>query len=262
MTQQKNHEQSQNLQASQFVYRNDIWFSWANTLSLVKALPGFRSAWFSSDYDVNGDLRNQNGVDAALTANGTPIFSMDINFPMVTFGGADYFVGAASAAQTITGAETHINAASRGLTLAVVFKPDALATGTAQFIAGKYGTVGNHYILFLSSTGILYIQFFDTINGIQQFAFDAPILDWNFTLMQWDQVNNYVHTWRNDQYIGYNAPNLNQLATGNQPFVIAANDAGAVPFSGDVGLVALFDQYSPAHRMLRESALGGWPILD
>lgn len=260
MTQQKEADQLKNLMSSEFVRRNDVSFSYAQTIALVKALPGFRSAWFASDYDLNGDMRNQNGVDNPIAAVGTPLFGMGSYCPQVALSGADFFVGVSGNSESITGVESHVSPLSHGFTLAVSLNISVLASASNQYIAGKWGATTD-YLLYVTNTGFLQILFRDTINGLQGHVAPLSATGWQTIIVQWDKSNNETHFFVNDHYSKKSQPLLNQITLTSQPFTIGAHSGSTNFFIGDISFIALYDQYHPMHKALRESSMGGWPFL-
>ena len=259
MTVQENHDQSKSLMSSEFLRRNDVIFSWGALQNFIMALPGFRSAWFGSNYDVNGDLRNINGIDPVLNANNTPDFGIDNQHAFVWFGGVapyDYFNGTA-APYNISGVSTIVRTESRGLTIAGMINIDVLSS-VIRYIFGKWGTVGTDYLIALNAANVLQFAINDTFAGITTFNFPAVSTGWNYFLAQWRASSN-VYLQLNDESIDYAAAGITQITPSAQILTMGADNVAGYPFRGGVAWIALFDQYATAHRLLREVSLGGWP---
>jgi len=260
MTTQRDQDQLKNMLSSEFVRRNDLTFSWAQTIGYVKALPGFKAAWFASDYDTAGDMRNQNGDDAPIAAQGTPTFGMGAYCPHAQLSGSDYFQD--TVGYVITGTESHIDSADRGVTIAGVINPKAL-TGS-QFVASQWGAVNadqNYQVRFPSAAG-LYFYVRDTIVGNTGFLIGTATVDtWLYFMASWNQAADTVETWFNDSYTLHSPAGLTSLVgTSTTGFAIGARSDASNYLTGNIGWIALYDQSCAIHRSLREISLGGWPF--
>ena len=109
---------------------SDKYAAFRHLISLFSGLPGLTGLWTAGHLDPTGDWYDWTKNDLTLTAAGTPGLNYHNNLvPYVTFDGAtDYFTRADEAATSITGTESHIDAAVRGLTLGAWAYPTDVTT--------------------------------------------------------------------------------------------------------------------------------------
>ena len=133
----------------------DKYAAFRHQVSLFSGLPGLTGLWTASHLDPTGDWYDWTKNDLTLTANGTPGLNIHNNLvPYVTFDGAtDWFSRADEAAISITGSETHIDVAVRGLTLGCWFYSTD-ATAHQQLISKWSAGAGNYsYLLAYEGAG-------------------------------------------------------------------------------------------------------------
>lgn len=106
------------------LYRRKVQVLSTSTLGL----PGLRGGWLASDFDENGNLFDISEQDRVLSYTGNPLFGYDDYIPRVTLDGTgDYFTRADEAGLDITGTETYIETAYRGLSMGGWFTLSTLA---------------------------------------------------------------------------------------------------------------------------------------
>lgn len=122
--------------------------AWQMAVSTFLALPGLRAFWpmSSVDYAVASRARDLSGGGYHLTSNNTPTFDHDDLAPFVEFDGVNQYLsradGGAANWADITGTETYINAAIRGLTLGGWFYFDNDPGANTETIMSKRGAGG------------------------------------------------------------------------------------------------------------------------
>ena len=95
---------------------SDKYAAFRHLISLFSGLPGLTGLWTAGHLDPTGDWYDWTKNDLTLTAAGTPELNYDGLIPYLTFDGAnDYYTRADDTATSITGTETYIDAAIRGL---------------------------------------------------------------------------------------------------------------------------------------------------
>ena len=167
----------------------DKWGAMRHLVSTFMGIPGLTGLWTASHLDPTGDWYDwtQNGL--TLTAAGTPGLNYHNNLvPYVTFDGAtDYFDRTDEAALSITGTESHIDAAIRGLTLGSWFySTDAT---THQYLLSKMSVAAGNYSYYLAARGDIAgdpVRFFisddgtnsDTVGSSNAYTTSA----WNFAV--------------------------------------------------------------------------------
>jgi len=98
--------------------RNEANFALGNIASMLSGIPGLRGAWIASSFDENGDIFDISEQGRDVSYNGTPEFDYSALIPYATFDGVnDYFERLDEAGLDITGTETYVASAKRGLTI-------------------------------------------------------------------------------------------------------------------------------------------------
>ena len=138
---------------------NDPQFALARYRDMVLTLPGLRGFWPMSPVNANGDAFDQSGLGFTLTYNGNPTYNIDGVVPYINLDGTgDYLSRANQAALGISGTETYIASAIRGLTMGGWVRFNDAVGGTSNGIATKdsAGAGGRSYSLFrLATNGFL-----------------------------------------------------------------------------------------------------------
>lgn len=111
-------------------------------ISPFLALPGLRGFWPMSAFQSNGDCFDQSGNGRLLTYNGNPTYNYDGVAPYLELDGTgDYLIRADEAGLDISGTETFVAAAVRGLTWGGWFYPGR--SGVFERVFGKWGAAGS-----------------------------------------------------------------------------------------------------------------------
>lgn len=120
----------------------DKYSAFRAVVSAFSNLPGLRGLWTMAEYDTSGNAEDRTNNDLLLTRNGATQYNYSGLVPFFYFdGSAAYLSRTDEAATSVTGGETYINTASRGLTLgAWVQCTDDTAQ---QALIGKWGGAGN-----------------------------------------------------------------------------------------------------------------------
>lgn len=123
-----------------------------------KGLPGLRGLWFPGSVDNAGTMYDQSGQGRTLTYNGNPTLNVYGGFiPYYDLDGTgDYFSRADEAGLDITGTETTIASAQRGLTLGGWMRFDGAGAAEENFLTKRSAGAGNlSYYLRRTSTGLM-----------------------------------------------------------------------------------------------------------
>jgi hypothetical protein len=122
----------------------------SDLISPFLALTGLRGFWPMSAFSSAGAAYDQSGNGRTLTYNGNPVFGYDGLAPYCAYDGTgDYHTRADEAGLDITGTETYVDAAYRGLTMGGWFNPAAFTAAAVQGLMGKFSAGVNQrsYIL-------------------------------------------------------------------------------------------------------------------
>jgi len=158
---QQQNEQLISLLSARFRLLDNPAHAWGDVFSMYKSLPGLVSFWSCSSTglaptDVTG-LFDDSGKGLNLGANSVPMIGINESglLGYIAFDGTDdYFFRTDAAAADISGAESVVETAYRGMTIgAWVYFSGGL--GPAQQIIGKDGLGANRsYILYKSSSDL------------------------------------------------------------------------------------------------------------
>lgn len=123
-----------------------------------KGLPGLRGLWYPGSVDSTGALYDQSGQGRTLTYNGNPTLNIYGGFiPYYDYDATgDCHTRADEAGLDITGTETTIASALRGMTLGGWFWFDSLSISA---VMAKFGTVAGDRSYFLRTDGSNAMQF-------------------------------------------------------------------------------------------------------
>lgn len=135
--------------------RYDATFAWSRAVSAHLALPGLRGFWPMSAVNSFGQALDLSGNALPLGYNGNPTYNYAGLAPYIALDGTgDYLSRADAAALDITGTETYIAAAARGLTFGGWFWFDVIPQDKNVGILGKYNTTGNQrsYLIYTGGT--------------------------------------------------------------------------------------------------------------
>lgn len=214
---------------------------WGRAVSAFMVLPGIRAVWTGGLSDgVTPDLRDIAGLAQTLTRNGTPTLNLEGLAPYVDMATADYFSRASDANSAITGGETYIATARRGLSIGGWFYLDALQTGT-RHILGKWGaTLANQsYRLEHTSTGDLIFTIVDSA-GTTQTSVTAlsPIAagSWFFAAGRFKDLE--IAVWNNEEKT-VQALASTTIRSNATAFTLGADSAGANGCDGRGSLMFL-----------------------
>lgn len=214
MTTQVNNSENVELLSAHFARRNEPNQAWKSAVASLMGLPYLRGAWpmssvgyavASRGIDVSGQANHLTDVNAVTFSGGTPLHSYAA------------FVGASSQALTradggatnwadITGTETYVVAANRGLTLGcwVYF---TAAPAAVEGIAGKYGAAGQRSYRLTRAAGGQISAIFSSDgtntaapNGVTQTSTVIPATStWTFVATRF-RPSVAADVWINDAY--------------------------------------------------------------
>lgn len=150
-------------------------------------LPGLRGLWYPGSQDQTGAIYDQSGQGRTLTYNGNPTLAAYndlVPYEDYDGTGGDYHSRADEAGLDITGTETTIASALRGLTLGGWFYPTSLLSGSRGLI-GKYAAANHSYLLHTSGggTGWSFLVSTDGTNDVSVTHATAPTTGaWHFVV--------------------------------------------------------------------------------
>jgi len=127
----------------EFQSRYEPNFAWKSQQAVIAGKHGLRGSWTAGAFDSNGDVYGAGtfGAGALLTYNGNPLFGLDDLVAYLELDGAgDYLSRVDSANLDITGTETYVKAADRGLTMGMWVYPQSV--GALQAVIGKWNENG------------------------------------------------------------------------------------------------------------------------
>lgn len=244
-----------------FQARYEPNFAWKSAASALIGLPGLRATWTFGDIDAGPSVYNAGGQARGLTAAGDPTFGHDELAPYCALDGAgDYYSRADEAPLDITGAETYIVAASRGLSMGIWVYPTV--DGATQDIIGKWNTGPDDrsYLIRLLNTNVFQalISSAGTLATVQSVNSTVTVSadNWYFVEMTYSpSVQNNRLAINVNGTISTAAPGVASLHSGGANFVVGASDNGASNLlAGRVSLAWLCAMYHPDYltEVIRE----------
>ena len=136
--------------------RHDAAFAWKTAVAAVLNLPGLRMAHTMGDIDAGPSIYNVGGQARGYTSNDDPTFGYAGLVPYCALDGTgDYLSRADEAPLDITGGETYVVAAQRGLSMGIWVYPTVV--DATQDIIGKWNTNGvdeRSYLIRLRNTNV------------------------------------------------------------------------------------------------------------
>ena len=228
--------------SAKFRRLNNPAHAMADAIGMLQMFPGIRGIWTGGAIGASGGLRELIN-DLHLTNNNNPLFGYNTNtlISRVQYNGTNqYHSRASEAAFNITGTESYVATAQRGLTIGAWVRFDNNATAT-EMIASKWqGGANLSYALHRLSTGVL--RFAISNDGSTQVNAD--------TSATMTSGNPYFVCGRftpstslGARINGTNVPNTTSIPasvfSGSSDFCIAANGTGANYLDGSVLLTFL-----------------------
>ncbi len=156
LMQERNDEMTKTLGAD-FQRRYEPNFAWKSACSAHQALPGLRGFWPMSSFDESGDASDLSGLGLTMSYNGSGLYNFQSLAPYVYLDGNDYLERNDAAVLRITGTESYVAAAARGVTLGAWVRFDGAAAAQEQIMAKCDGAgAGNlAYELYRTAAGLL-----------------------------------------------------------------------------------------------------------
>jgi hypothetical protein len=152
--------------------------AWSHACSTILALPGLRGFWPMSSFNESGNAYDMSEQGRVLTYNGNPTYNYDDLAPYIDLDGTgDYLSRADEAGTSITGTETYVAAAVRGITCGAWFystdttnqqfliAKDTGAAGGRSYALAPTGNLGGDPIRFLISDDGTNISAVDSTTG-------------------------------------------------------------------------------------------------
>lgn len=116
-------------------------------------LPGLRGYWPMSAVDFLGNAKDHSAASSDLARSGAPTFGFDGN-SYVQMGVANDFLQGSTSAQSISGTETWIDPAIRGLTVGCWLNLGTLPPTDRGLVTRWYTPPNRSYALYLVSAGV------------------------------------------------------------------------------------------------------------
>jgi hypothetical protein len=130
----------------------DKYAAFRHIVSAFMFLPGLRGLWTANHVDENDNWEDWTKYDLQLTDASTPELNYDGLIPYLTFDGAnDYYTRADDALTSITGSESHIASAIRGITLGAWAY--TTSDSTHQYLLSKISAAAGNYSYYLAFRG-------------------------------------------------------------------------------------------------------------
>lgn len=246
-----------------FQRRYEPNFAWKSAASSLIGLPGLRGTWTFGDIDAGPSVYNAGGQARGLTVAGNPTFGHDNLVPYCLLDGVgDYYSRADEAALDITGAETYIVPASRGLSMGIWVYPTVI--GATQDIIGKWNTGPDDrsYLIRLLNTNVFQVlvssagTLATVANTNSTVAVSAN--NWYFVEMTYSPTGqSNLLTINVNGTITSAAAGTASLHSGAADFVVGASDNGASNLlTGRVSLSWLCAMYHPDYltEVIREQS--------
>jgi len=201
-------------------------------ISCFMALPMLRGFWPMAPIDSGGDCYDQSGHGHVLSYNGNPTYNYTTNLvPYIDLDGTgDYLTRTDEADLDITGTETYVDSAVRGLTWGLWCYPEE--TGTAEYIFSKFGAVGNYsYLLWIRTTDDFRANISDDGTNMDIATSAVVSMDaWYFVVGRFDP-SNFVELYVNGTWY-QGATARASVFNSNADLVIGAGSGGVSPFNG------------------------------
>lgn len=149
--------------------------AFTNPAGRILGLPGLRGAWLGA-VDATGSLLDQSGNGLTLSRNGGVAYTVVGKALCADFDGATGYLNRADeAALDITGSESYISTADRGLTIGGWWYPDVINSVAKHLISKWNGSLNqrshvlaidaqNRFQFFVSSDGIGLVGVPDGVN--------------------------------------------------------------------------------------------------
>lgn len=141
-----------------FIHRNDKLNRWGNAIPSIQMLTGLRGVWPMSSSNPAGQPFDFSEQGRTLTYNGNPTYNYDGLIPYISLDGTgDFLSRADEAGLSITGTETVIASAVRGLTFSGWFRTADVTPAADSALISKWLVAGNQqsYEIILQTTGAL-----------------------------------------------------------------------------------------------------------
>lgn len=219
-----------------FQHRNEANFAWRAHAAHL-AIPGLRGYWPISAFNSVGAVWDQSGNGRQLTNNGDPKFSAYDLAPYIILDGAgDYLSRADEAGLRVTGLETYVLTARRGIALGGWFYSSSL--GATQGLITKWGAQRAYSLELnpagsisarLSDDGTYGVGHHDDITSSNTIGAD----EWFWAAFTWSGTgaSTSMSIWLNGTRTD-GVPTLAQIFIANADFVIGGFHGGASLLTG------------------------------
>lgn len=245
MAVQKRNDELVDMLGADFQKRCESSFSWKTACSMIQGLTALRGFWPMSAFDSSGNAIDLSGQNRTLTYNGNPVYHYESLSPYIAFDGTgDYLSRLDEAGLDITGTETYVVAAQRGLTLGGWFYPQNIAA--AQALISKLVTAGN-YSYELSLRGDVAndpAQFNMSDDGVNTSNVQSSVAytanTWQFIAGRFcdAKTNEELAVWINDTQTTA-VTGRPSIFAGANDFAVGGKAGGTVLYTGRASLVFL-----------------------
>lgn len=203
--------------------------SWLHTFSLLRGLPILRDYWpMGSVFYTNPQVLATNGN--SLTNNNTALFGYDGLAAYVEFNGTTQYLSRADGGVAnwadITGTESYVVPAQRGLTLGGWFRFDVAAAAEENVIA-KWGGAGqrSYRIARLAAGSVLAFVSVDGTAVVTATSAVVPVTTWIFLCLQYDPSAELA-IWVNNVKVANAAAIPASIFDSTAAFMVGNNTAG------------------------------------
>ena len=209
-----------------------------------QGLPGLRGLWYPGSLDETGAMYDQSNQGRTLTYAGNPYLTLYNDLvPWMRYDGTgDWHTRPSEAGLQISGAETYIASAQRGLTFGGIWRFNSLPVVDQAFIS-KYNATGNQrqYML-LSTTGLVF-QLVVSSNGTATTivtATDTNVVDtWYFVVGRFTPSTELLLRVNDVEYVNTTSIPASLYAAGTSAFRIGSRGDSGITFDGGCALAFL-----------------------
>lgn len=209
-----------------------------------QGMPGLRGLWYPGILDSTGAMYDQTGQGRTLTYAGNP--AMVLHNSMVPWmrydGTGDWHTRPDEVGLNISGLETYITAAQRGLTFGGIWRFNSLGAVEQAFIS-KYNPTGNQRSYELISTAGNVFTAVISSNGTTIFTAPSTVANvidtWYFVIGRYTPSAELLLRVNNEEYINTTSIPASIFATSTSAFRIGSRGDSASPFDGGCALAFL-----------------------
>lgn len=250
MSTQENNSENVALLSTIFPKRNEPTYALGNAISMFRSMPALRGLWPFSTVFSNGAVGDISDINHHLTNTDVDI-GLDLVIAYALFNGSSAVLTRVDGADfDITGTETYIVTAQRGLTMGAWVRFDGL--GSLEGIISKWTVSGSQqaYRLFKQANDTIR---FEVNNGAVDWPVTSvvtvPATTWTFVAGQFDPGAELA-VWVNDTKVSDTSSIPLSVDATTAIFDLGRTDGGSL-FDGRMALPFLYASFLPDY-MIRQ----------